>query len=64
MLPVVLAAGSHTHHHGGGGVWATVIHTLGYFTVAAAAALLRGSWFNLDLIWAIALMVTGVAALT
>ena len=41
------------------GVWATLIHTLGYFTVTAAAALLvyqrfglamlRRSWFNLDL---------------
>ena len=55
------------------GVWATLIHTLGYFTVTAAAALLvyqnlglamlRRSWFNLDLIWAIALVVTGLVAL-
>jgi hypothetical protein len=46
-----------------------LIHTLGYFTVTAAVALLvyqkfglamlRRSWFNLDLIWAIALVVTG-----
>ena len=55
------------------GVWATLIHTLGYFTVTAAAALLvyqkfglamlRRSWFNLDLIWAVALVVTGFVAL-
>ena len=77
VLPVVLA-GPHAHHHAGSqaaasGVWATVIHTLGYFTVTAAAALLvyqkfglamlRRSWFNLDLIWAIALVVTGFVAL-
>ena len=82
VLPVVLAAplaGPHAHHHmavaqgAGGGVSATLIHTLGYFTVTAAAALLvyqkfglamlRRSWFNLDLIWAIALVVTGFVAL-
>jgi hypothetical protein len=78
VLPVVLA-GSHAHHHAGSspgaasGVWATLIHTLGYFTVTAAVALLvyqkfglamlRRSWFNLDLIWAIALVVTGFVAL-
>jgi hypothetical protein len=55
------------------GVWATIIHTLGYFTVTGGAALLvyqkfglamlRRSWFNLDLIWAIALVVTGAVAL-
>jgi len=54
-------------------MWATLVHTLGYFTVTAAAALLvyqkfglamlRRSWFNLDLIWAIALIITGLAAL-
>jgi hypothetical protein len=78
VLPVVMA-GPHSHHHmaasqgAASGVWATLIHTLGYFTVTAAAALLvyqkfglamlRRSWFNLDLIWAIALVVTGVVAL-
>ena len=74
VLPVVLAgAGPHAHHHAGGGLWATLIHTLGYFTVTAALALLvyqklglamlRRSWFNLDLIWAVALVVTGFVAL-
>jgi hypothetical protein len=77
VLPVVLA-GPHAHHMAASqgavsGVWATLIHTLGYFTVTAAAALLvyqkfglamlRRSWFNLDLIWAIALVITGVVAL-
>jgi hypothetical protein len=77
VLPVVLA-GPHAHHlaasqAAGSGVWATLIHTLGYFSVTAAVALLvyqklglamlRRSWFNLDLIWAIALVVTGVVAL-
>jgi len=82
VLPVVLAgslAGPHAHHMtasaegAAGGVWATLIHTLGYFAVTAAAALLvyqkfglamlRRSWFNLDLIWAVALVVTGIVAL-
>jgi len=77
VLPVVLA-GAHAHHMAAvqgatSGVWATIIHTLGYFTVTAAAALLvyqkfglamlRRSWFNLDLIWAVALVVTGLVAL-
>jgi hypothetical protein len=78
VLPVVLA-GPHAHHMAAAaqgaisGVQATLIHTLGYFTVTAAAALLvyekfglamlRRSWFNLDLIWATALVVTGLVAL-
>jgi len=77
VLPVVLA-GPHTHHHAASpsaasGVWATLIHTLGYFSVTAVVALLvyrkfglamlRRAWFNLDLIWAVALVVTGFVAL-
>src|SRR5262245_27640737 len=75
VLPVVLS-GPHAHHAvqgSAGGVWATLVHTLGYFCVPAAVALLvykilgsamlRRSWVNLDLIWAIALIVTGVVAL-
>ena len=77
VLPVVLA-GPHAHHHcasqaAGSTIWATLIHTLGYFTVTAAVAflvyrkfglaMLRRSWINLDLIWAIALVVTGLVAL-
>jgi hypothetical protein len=77
VLPVVLLAGPHAHHHAtqgaANGVSATLIHTLGYLAVTATTALLvyqkfglamlRRSWFNLDLIWAIALVVTGLAAL-
>jgi hypothetical protein len=77
VLPVVIA-GPHAHHHGAaqgvaGGVLATLIHTMGYFSVTAAVALLvyqkfglamlRRSWINLDLIWAVALLVTGLVAL-
>src|SRR4051794_38635687 len=77
VLPVVLA-GPPAHHHAASpvaasSVWVTLIHTLGYFTVTAAVALLvhqkfglamlRRLWFNLDLIWAIALVVTGLVAL-
>ena len=77
VLPVVLAE-PHAHYHAAAqgmanGVWATLIHTLGYLTVTAAVALLvyqkfglallRRAWVNLDLIWAIALVATGFVAL-
>jgi hypothetical protein len=77
VLPAVLV-GPHAQHMAASraavsGVWAALIHTLGYFTVTAAVALLvyqkfglamlRRLWFNLDLIWAIALVVTGLVAL-
>jgi len=77
VLPVVLAR-PHAHYNAAypgaaSGAWATLVHTLGYFTVTAAVALivyqkiglamLRRRWFNLDLIWAIALVVTGFVAL-
>jgi hypothetical protein len=55
------------------GISATLIHTLGYLIVTAliallvyqkfGLALLRKGWFNLDLIWAAALIVTGCIAL-
>ena len=54
-------------------VWATLVHTLGYLMVTAAVALvvyrklglalLRKAWFNLDLVWAVALIVTGTLAI-
>src|SRR6185295_9397177 len=54
VLPVVLAgahAGPHAHHmaasQGAAGVWDTLIHPLGYFTVPAAAALLVYQKFGL-----------------
>ena len=56
-----------------GGVQATLAHTAGYLVVTAAVALLvfeklglailRSAWFNLDFVWAVALIVTGCAAL-
>lgn len=55
------------------GIAATVVHTLGYLSVTALIALLvyrkfglsllRKGWFNLDLVWAAALIVTGCVAL-
>ena len=55
------------------GLSATLIHTLGYLSVMALIALLvyrkfglsllRKGWFNLDLVWAAALIVTGCVAL-
>jgi hypothetical protein len=54
-------------------IWATLVHTLGYLTLTTAVALvvyaklglalLRKAWFNLDLLWAVALMATGLLAL-
>ena len=81
VLPVVLgmqsvhaADGHHIHHFQdpATAVWATLVHTLGYLTITAAAALavyrlglalLRKAWVNLDLVWAVALIVTGLIAL-
>jgi hypothetical protein len=53
------------------GVWATLVHTAGYLLVTGLLAVivyekvgvrfLRKAWVNLDLIWAVALVLTGVA---
>jgi hypothetical protein len=53
------------------GIGATLVHTLGYLVVTGLIAMivyekvgvrfLRKAWINIDLIWAIALVVTGVA---
>jgi hypothetical protein len=53
------------------GIWATLIHTAGYLLVTGLIAVivyekvgvrfLRKAWVNLDMIWAIALVATGVA---
>jgi hypothetical protein len=55
------------------GAQAILAHTVGYLAATAAAAcivvryfglgLLRKAWINLDLIWAGALMITGMLAL-
>jgi hypothetical protein len=81
VLPVVMAGVSAAGHHAHAinlqdpltGVWATLIHTLGYLAVTAAVALvvyqklglalLRTAWFNLDRVWAGALIGTGVLTL-
>ena len=56
-----------------GGAMAVGVHTLAYLTVMTLAAwvvyrrlglgLLRTAWFNLDWVWAGALVVTGIAVL-
>ena len=67
----------HMHMAASNGPWtgiaATLVHTLGYLSVTALVALLvyrkfglallRKAWFNLDLVWAAALIVTGCVAL-
>jgi hypothetical protein len=52
---------------------ATLVHSAGYLVVTALAAwivyrfvgvaMLRRAWINLDLVWAVALVVTGIVAL-
>lgn len=74
VLPVVLTqlslgAPSEHHMHSSTGIAATLVHTLGYLAVTATVALvvylklglalLRTAWFNLDLVWAAALIATG-----
>jgi hypothetical protein len=58
---------------GWSGTMAALIHTAGYLLVTGLIAVivyervgtrfLRTAWVNLDLIWAVALIVTGVATL-
>jgi hypothetical protein len=53
------------------GIWATLVHTAGYLLVTGLLAVivyekvgvrfLRKAWVNLDLIWAFALVITGIA---
>jgi hypothetical protein len=53
------------------GLWATLVHTAGYLLVTGLVAVivyekvglrfLRTAWVNLDLVWAVALVVTGIA---
>jgi hypothetical protein len=55
------------------GLLATSVHTVGYLAVTGAVAwvvywklglaLLRSAWLNLDVVWATALVITGVATL-
>jgi hypothetical protein len=49
------------------------VHTLGYLVTMSAVAVLvyaklgvsflRSAWFNVDIVWAVALIVTGIVAL-
>ena len=74
----VEAAGMAGHHHASAatplaGLLATAVHTAGYLAVTGliawvvyrklGLALLRKAWFNLDFLWAAALVVTGLATL-
>ncbi len=82
VVPVFIAitvTPAHACHSGVQGtpasdaVLATLVQSLGYLGVTAAAAwivyeklgvnLLRKAWFNLDVVWAAALVATGVATL-
>jgi hypothetical protein len=55
------------------GVWAALVHTVGYLLVTGVIAVivyervglrfLRRAWVNLDLVWAVALVVTGIATI-
>ena len=71
------ASGDHMHMHAAQDpqtlIMATLVHTAGYLVFTAALALvvyqklglalLRTAWFNLDRVWAIALITTGGLAL-
>jgi hypothetical protein len=78
VLPVIFQMAppaGHDHMHGAdmNGLAATLIHTLGYLVVTALVAIivylragltiLRKAWFNLDFVWAVALIATGCVAL-
>jgi hypothetical protein len=67
-----------SHHHPAtasplAGLFATGLHTLAYLAVTGliawivyrklGLALLRKAWFNLDLVWSVALVVTGLVTL-
>jgi hypothetical protein len=72
MSALHAAAGNHLHGFGFGGPWtaslALLVHTLGYLLVTGLIAfvvyeklgleVLRKNWVNLDLVWAVALIVT------
>ncbi len=73
-LPFVLdsaAADAHAGHAAHGGLWATLIHSGGYLAATTIVAVvvyerlglrvLRRLWLNVDLVWSVALIVTGVA---
>ncbi|XVQ13734.1 hypothetical protein ACQP1W_14705 [Spirillospora sp. CA-255316] len=75
LLPVLTAVPSTGHHHGFGtgdlsaGIFITGVHTLAMFATAGLIAvlvydivgltILRKAWFNLDRLWAAALITAG-----
>jgi hypothetical protein len=73
METLQMATMHHSYGAGMTGVGATLVHTLGYLSVTAVVAIvvyqkaglaiLRKAWFNLDLVWAVALIATGCVAL-
>jgi hypothetical protein len=72
-LPFVMEGGPAHAHAGPGmsGAWATLVHSSGYLLATMLVAvvvyekvgvgILRRLWMNIDLVWAAALVVTGVA---
>jgi hypothetical protein len=76
FLKMTAMAAAGRHHMAGStlaaAVFATGLHTLSYLVVTALAAalvfeklglgLLRKAWFNLDYVWAAALLTTGLLA--
>ena len=70
MTPSGLASHSMIASTPAAAIFATLLHALGYLLVTAAVALLvfeklgvgllRKAWLNLDLVWAVALIATGV----
>jgi len=79
VLPIVygLSAGEHAGHSMGGQTLpaslAVAVHTAGYLAVTAIVAaivyekvglaVLRTAWVNMDLVWAVALVLTGLMTL-
>ena len=77
--PLAAAGHGHAHHIAAAGNVATVnaaavgVHTMAYFVVMTLAAwavyrrlglsLLRTAWFDMDRVWAVALVATGIAVL-
>jgi hypothetical protein len=66
----MVAGHTHAEHLAGAGLLATALHTASYLTMAGAIAwviysrlglrLLRTAWINVNVVWAIALIVTAV----
>ena len=73
VAPDHAAHASHAvHADAWSATWATLVHSAGYLSVSVVIALvvfelgvglLRKAWLNLDLVWAVALVVTSLATL-